>query len=51
MSIQFYIYFVILLISILLIYLPNGSYKEQIEETYDNVYTLSCFNIIFLLFD
>ena len=47
MSIQFYIYFVILLISILLIYLPNGSYKEQIEETYDNVYTLVVLTLSF----
>ncbi len=55
MNIQFYIYFVVLLISSLLIYVANGSYKEQIEETYDNVYTLIVltmsfyFSLIYLL--
>ena len=55
MNIQFYIYFVILLISSLLIYVANGTYKEQIEETYDNVYTLIVltmsfyFSLIYLL--
>jgi hypothetical protein len=55
MNIQFYIYFIILLISSLLIYVANGTYKEQIEETYDNVYTLIVltmsfyFSLIYLL--
>lgn len=47
MNIQFYIYFVILLVSTLLIYISNGSYKEQVEETYDNVYTLIVLTISF----
>ena len=47
MNIQFYIYFIILLVSTLLIYISNGSYKEQVEETYDNVYTLIVLTISF----
>ena len=39
----------------MLIYISNGSYKEQVEETYDNVYTLNRsynffrFSLIYLL--
>ena len=40
MSYQFFLYLTLLLISLIILFLPNGNYKEQAEQTYTNTYTL-----------